>query len=162
MPERITVKIPDAHLTLFDVQRSGQPEIIVVNDALLAFRHPTVFPWHLRVSIDAKDLIENGMPSPAEGAVLDRVGEAIEEVVLAGRTDSGADNAIFLARSTWNGLRELLYRVHDPEITHQELQRLLKLQSHERAWDYRISHDIEWSMAANVFQLFPQARGSDA
>ena len=62
MGETIRIELPEPHYTLFDAQRSGQPEIIVVNDALLSFQHTEIFPWHLEIAIDAKDLAENGMP----------------------------------------------------------------------------------------------------
>lgn len=39
MGEQIRIELPEPHYTLFDAVRSGKPEIIVVNDALLAFRH---------------------------------------------------------------------------------------------------------------------------
>jgi hypothetical protein len=59
----VRVVVPEAHYTLFNGQRSGLPEVIVVNDALMRFAEIEIFPWHLRVEMQAKDLIENGMPS---------------------------------------------------------------------------------------------------
>jgi hypothetical protein len=54
------------------------------------------------------------MPTPEENKLLFAMGDRIEEIVLGGRTSFGARNAMFLARSTWNELRELYYYVHDP------------------------------------------------
>lgn len=97
--------------------RSGLPEVVVVNEALLSFRHTNVFPWHLEVTIEAKNLAEQGMPTPEESAVLFAFGDRIEGAILGG-------NVLFLARSTWDGIRQLPFRVHDPEITHAALQAL--------------------------------------
>jgi hypothetical protein len=161
MSREIRITLPQPHYTLFDCQRNQLPEIILVNDSLLSFKHLDVFPWHLRIEIDAKELVLNGMPSPVESEVLDSFGDHLEAIVLSGRTDRGGENALFVARSTWNGLRQLLYQVHDPEIAHAVLQPQLKIKPSVRPWEYEITHDLEWKNAANVFQLFPQAKGRD-
>jgi hypothetical protein len=160
--QRIEINVPEPHFTLFNATRSGKPEVVVVNGALLAFPHTTVFPWHLLVTIEAQELVANGMPSPSESEVLFRIGDEIETLVLGGKTEHNSENALFLARSTWDGCRELLFQVHDPEITHVALQELLDSRTWERSWEYRMEDDREWSNAANVFQLFPRARGNDA
>jgi hypothetical protein len=158
----LRVVVPEAHYTLFNAQRSGLPEVIVVNDALLSFARIEVFPWHLRVEMEARNLIENGMPSPAESEILFAIGDQVESTVLNGTTGHGSPNAVFLARSTWNETRELMFQVHDPEVTHSALQALLKRGEWERRWSYKLSEDRTWSNAARIFKLFPLAKGHDA
>jgi Family of unknown function (DUF695) len=158
----ITIDLPEPHYTLFNSKRDGLPEVIVVNDALLAFRNTEIFPWYLCITLEVKELIENGMPSSEESELLFNIGDLIESAVLKGLTDQGAENAMFLARSTWNEVRELMFQVHDPEVTHSELQKLLQSREWEREWSYRMEHDPEWEKASFVFQLFPKARGCDA
>ena len=158
----LRIVIPEDHYTLFDSTRADLPEIIEVNDALLLFAHLDVFPWHLKIVLEAEDLIENGMPSEEDGKLLFSIGDEIEEAVLSARTVNGGQNALYLARSTWNGTRELMYQVHDPEITHPVLQRLLAGRKWGRRWNYTMKFDLVWSEASYVFQLFPQATGSDA
>jgi hypothetical protein len=103
MPDpEITIDLPEPHYTLFDSQRDGLPKVIVVNDALLTFRHTDIFPWHLCVTLEVKELVENGMPSPKESELLFGLSDEIESSVLEARTDRGGKNAMFLARSTWN------------------------------------------------------------
>jgi hypothetical protein len=163
MTEReVTVVIPKPHYTLFDSKRDGLPEVIVVNEALLSFAHSVVFPWHLCVTLEASEIIENGMPSPKESELLFKLGDEIESTVLNARTDRGAENAVFLARSTWNKIRQLLFQVHDPEVADAELQGLMNSRKWERHWDYKMQEDQGWENASFVFQLFPQARASDA
>lgn len=154
-----TISIPEQRDVLIEAKRDGLIEVIVVNEALLSFVHTQIFPWFLCVTLEAKELIENEMPAPFESDLLFQVGDEIEDIVLGGRTETGAANALFLARSTWNGLRQLLYYVHDPEITHSALQTLLTSRKWERSWDYRMENDPLWEKASYVFQLFPQAKG---
>jgi len=160
-PRTVTIEVPEPHYTLFNASRSGLPEIIMVNDALLAFPHIEIFSWHLCVTLAAEELIENGMPSEDESSLLFEIGDEIEDVVLGGKTEHGCANALFLARSTWNEQRELLFQVHDPDITHAALQDLLGSRRWRRGWDYRMSQDFEWSSAAHIFQLFPLAKSMD-
>ena len=158
----VRIDIPEPSFTLFDATREGMPEVIVVNEALLRFEHQQIFPWYLRVTMQCEELIENGMPSPEESALLFEIGDEIEENVQGKRTEHGATNALFLARSTWNAVRELRFLVHDPEIAHACLQDLLAGREWRRQWEYEMVEDPDWERAGYVFQLFPQARGSDA
>lgn len=151
------VFVPEAHYTLFNAEREGLPEVIVVNDALLTFAHNDIFPWHLRVQLHAQDLADNGMPTHAESKILFEIGDQIEEAILSGVTYNGTANALFLARSTWNELRELYFMVHDPEIAHPALQALLKSRNWSRSWEYRMSEDRAWEKAGYIFQLFENA-----
>jgi len=153
--EYVRITLPEPNYTLFNADRSGLPEVVVVNEALLSFQHTEVFAWHLQVTIEAKDLAEQGMPTPEESAVLFEFGDRIEHTIL-GR------NALFLARSTWNGIRQLLFRVHDPEIAHVALQAILAEQPPIREWRYHMEHDREWALAGPIIKLFPLASGNNA
>lgn len=158
MPDStLTIEVPDQRDVLLEATRQDLPEILIVNEALLGFAHRDIFEWHLSIVLEAADLIENGMPAPAESELLFRIGDEIEALVLAGRTEQGAANALFLARSTWNGVRELGYYVHDPEIAHQALQTLMTSREWERQWDYRMKSDPDWEEASFILQLFAPA-----
>lgn len=159
--ETIRIEIPEPRYTLFNAQREGLPQVIVVNEMLLSFQWTHVFRWHLRVCIEAEDLVEQGMPSSEESGLLFAVGDEIETVVLEGRTEQGAGNALFLARSTWNGFRELYFQIHDPEVTDRALTDLIASGGHRREWHYRLTDDPDWTEASHIFQLFPSANGLD-
>ncbi len=159
LPDTVVINIPEPTYTLFNATRDGMAEVIVVNDALLSFAHAEIFPWCLCITLDARELVEDGMPAPSESELLFRIGDEIEAIVLGGQTESGATNALFLSRSTWNGVRQLLFYVHDPETAHLALEALLESRTWERPWDYRMENDALWERATYVFQLFPQAPG---
>jgi hypothetical protein len=155
--QTVRVILPEARYSLLDVTRDGLPEVLVVNDSLLHFDHREIFPWQLRVTLDARDLVENGMPSPEESKLLFALGDEIEDVVLDGRTKHDAQNALFLARSTWNTLREQRYQVHDPEIAHAALQDLLATKKWPRPWDYEMIHDPEWGTGVRLLEVYATA-----
>jgi hypothetical protein len=160
--QEVRIVVPEPHFTLFNAMRDELPEIIVVNDALLTFEHTDIFPWYLNITIDAHDLAENGLPTEDESRLLFEIGDVIEDAILGGRTEHDGKNALFLARSTWNGMRELRYQVHDPEIADKALRLLLDDREWERPWGYEMKGDETWESAGIVFQLFPMANGCDA
>jgi hypothetical protein len=150
----LTIDLPAQREVLVKAVRKGLPEVLMVNEALLDFAHSEVFAWHLSVVLEATDLIDNGMPSPIDSDILFRIGDEIEALVLGTLADNDAVNALFLARSTWNGIRELGFYVHDPEFVHDALQALLASRTWERQWRYRMRSDPGWEEAGFVFQLF--------
>ena len=152
--DSVTMAIPEPHFTLFNAKREDLPGVIVVNDALLSFKHKDIFPWHLVVTLEAADLVEQRMPSPDESNILFEIGDKIERAVLG-------YNAIFLARSTWDGLRQLVFRVHDPEVANATLQTLIK-DEQSRPWEFKMQADPDWNETGLYFQLFSLAFGNDA
>ena len=160
--ETVRIEPPEPVYTLFDASRDGLPEIVFVNEALLSFEYLSIFPWHLSVEIDYTDFAEQMMPTHAESELLNRICDAIETEIDAGRTDHDAVNALFLARSTWNGIRELAFQVHDPEIAHHALQPLLQSRKWERHWQYEMRQDPSWTDAGYFFKLFPISKGHDS
>ncbi len=153
------VTLPAPNCLTFEAKRDGKDEIILVNEALLSFVHTSIFPWYLSITLNAKEVVDNGMPSASENELLFAIGDVIEETVLSNLTETGAINAQFLSRSTRDGVRELSFYVHDPKIMRTAIEALVVSRPWERAWNYQMAHDPQWMNGANVFQLFPQARG---
>lgn len=95
------------------------------------------------------------MPTSEESKVLFAMGDRMEKAIEG-------TNALFLSRSTWNGCREISFRVHDPQVANATLQELLKEKPSIRPWEYEMKSDPEWALAAYAFKLFPLAKGQDA
>ncbi len=148
--DSVTIAVPEPDYTLFTTSREGLPAIVVANGALLHFQHLDIFPWHLVVTIHADSLAEKGMPNADESALLFDIGDRIEHAIVGW-------NALFLSRVTWNGLRLLTYRVHDPDVAEKALNRLLEDEWH-RQWEFRMEHDPDGDLAAPYFRLFPPTR----
>lgn len=158
-----TVRIdpPKPHYTLFSTSRGGLPEVVFVNRALLSFLNIEIFPWRLSITITYSDFAENELPSPEESKILNEICDKVEIATLGSKTEFGADNALFVARSTWAGNRELVFQVHDPEIMHNTLQNQVKNEKWRRDWDYEMHHDAGWSDANFYLQLFARADSRD-
>ena len=159
MSESVSILLPEAVYAVFDTSRDGLPAIVIVNQSLLSFPHSEIFAWRLSLSIEAAELADNGMPTPEESAFLSAMSERFEDTVLGGLTPTGAVNALFLARSTWNGWRDIHFYVHNPEIAHLALQALLNTGYEDRPWSYSMEEDADWSLGGQFFQFFaPQDR----
>ena len=150
-------ELPEPSYALLDTERDGMPAVVVINEALNRFQYRDAFPWHLTITIEARRLAKNGMPTRAESAILDALGENIEAALDARKTKLGATNVLFLARVTCNGERELMFRVHDPAVVDVELKRLISSGA-EREWRYEMSGDDDWEGAAAFFELLAAAR----
>jgi hypothetical protein len=113
------------------------------------------------IRLGAREMVENKMPRPAKNQLLLEISDIIEAAVLSGCTPSGAKNSLFIARSTWNELRELIFQVHDPKIADAALQELLDSRIWSRAWEYRMHSDPQWKESAYVFALLPMNPGNN-
>lgn len=142
----LRVIIPGEHYEIIKFTQNNMPGVAAINANLKAFEPREVFAWHLSIMFDLKDLIDNGMPSIKEREVIDSYGEMIDQDIKG--PDKEKPNALFLARITWNGTRELIWRVYNPEITNTYLQEIIEAESSPRPFDYRIDPDEEWKLAA--------------
>jgi hypothetical protein len=145
--ESIEIEYPEPEYALYEANREGLPAVVVVNRALKEFPHSDIFPWHLSVIIIPHVLADNGMPAPEEGVVLAAVGDEIEQAVVAD------ENALFLARETWNGMRDLVFLVHDAEKANETLQAMVNRPDPQRDWEFRMDHDPSWSFAEPFLML---------
>ncbi|MEQ1618472.1 MAG: DUF695 domain-containing protein [Terricaulis sp.] len=154
--DKVALDLPsDDRWTLFNVQRRGLPEVLLVNDAMRGFAPREIFPWHLSTIIAVVGLAERGMPDPEEQETLNLIGNEIEDALAVASTEFGAPNVLYFARSTWNGQRELMFRVHDPEIANGVLHAKIASKKWERDWDFRIEADSEWTLTAPLTTIYP-------
>ena len=53
-------------------------------------------------------------------------------------------NGLFFARVTHDALREIIWRVHDPEPANSVLHGILQARDYPREFEYRIDEDRNW------------------
>lgn len=123
--EEIHLHIPARELALMKGVQDDRPALWVVNATLPQFQHRDIFPWYLSLVIEARETDAEGMPTPEEWEKMDALGERLEQSLLATRTERGAENAVFLARFTWNGRRQQIYYADDAKPLDQTLQEAL-------------------------------------
>ncbi|NWK57782.1 DUF695 domain-containing protein [Verrucomicrobiaceae bacterium N1E253] len=138
------VLLPEEHFQLVEFRQEDLPAIGVINSALQEFEPKEVFSWHLSVIIDFEGLIDNGMPSQAERDILEPWEDQLDSEFKG--FDPEKPNALFLARITWNGTRQLIYRVFDPEQVNEFLQSIIASGRSLRPFDYRIDPDEDWKL----------------
>ena len=81
------------------------------------------------------------MPTAGENAILYSLEDRFS--VLLG----AHDNAIFLARVTCQGVREISYRIRDPESANDVMQALIAESPPIREWEFRLEKDKAWVLA---------------
>lgn len=137
------VTIPRENYSLLEFNHEGLPGIAVVNTSLKKFKSKEIFPWHLSLTIDLKDLIENGMPSKKEVAIIDSYGDFLDEKIK-GKIEK--PNALFMARVTWNKTRELVWRVYDAKTVDDFLKNIVSENTAPREFEYSIQPDENWDL----------------
>lgn len=146
------VYIPDEHYTLLKFEQDNLPGIASINTGLKGFEPKVVFEWHLSIIIDFEELIENGMPSPKEQQVLETFEEELQALITGVNPEK--PNALYLGRITWNATRQILWRVYNPELVNEELQKIIEQKSYPRRFDYRMESDKEWKLTEWHLQDF--------
>lgn len=140
------VLIPEEYCMVMKGERDRLPCVTVLNTALMDFEPKEVFDWHLSLTIDFEELLDKGMPSRNELAIVDPFCDRLDE-------DLKADgNALFLIRETWNGTRRMVWRVYNPEIAHKYLQSIIEQKQYPREFDYYMEQDKNWQQATWYFE----------
>mgnify|MGYP001802484536 CR=1 FL=1 len=117
----------------------------VLLTSLVKFEPKVVFSWHLSITFGLEELVDNGMPSPAEKQKIDETGARFDACLKAD------GNSLFLARITWNGTRQLIYRVYEPETANTFLTNLVENGS-EREFAFNMQYDDNWELAQYYLQ----------
>jgi hypothetical protein len=142
--QEFRVIIPEENYTIITFNRENLPAIMVINSSLLKFEPKEVFDWHLSLTIDFETEIENGMPAQSETDVTLPFEKYIDEQLKGDDTDK--PNALFFGRITWNGTRELIYKIHNPEIANETLQKIIDDKTYPREFDYVMKFDKDWKL----------------
>jgi Family of unknown function (DUF695) len=124
--------------TILEAEWEGLPAVVAVDASLDDARRSKIRPWHLSIIMRCQDCGPKKLPSAAEVAVLDTEERDFEQRLCAD------GNARLLARVTWNGTRQFLYRVKDPELANDALQDKITKRAHARPFDYRMERDDAW------------------
>ena len=140
--ERMNVTaLPEEVHTLVEFRQKDLPGFAMVKSALGKFESRTIFSWHLSVLIDCEELVANRLPSPNEQNVLYQFEDRLDSLI---KTNG---NALFLARVTHDGHREIIWRVRDPEIANAALREILLSKGYQREFEFRIEEDPTWQKA---------------
>jgi len=144
-------ELPKPHYALIDTSLDGLPVVLIVNSALVDFKAKEDFPWHLSIIIRFKGATKNGMPTRNESMIVTELSEQLERHLTSN------NNSLFLARQTWNGEKQLLLRVSNPE-TADSILRTLTNTHNTREWEYRMEHDDHWEFAKIYFDVLAKAK----
>lgn len=145
-PPGASVTIPKESAVALRCESDGMPEIRIINQALDRIAGSEAFSWHLSIIIDMAEKHDVGLPTATEVEVLKELGAEFRSHLEAN------SNAAFLASITWNGTRQLVFRVRDPEVAHAYLTTLTADPSPVRQFDYRIDNDPRWTLAEQYLE----------
>jgi hypothetical protein len=140
--QKVQIELPIESYSLIEFSQDDKPGIMTVNAALKDFQHKKIFPWHLSLMLSFNDKVADAMPSKTEHDILMQFEEQLGNHITA------AGNALFLSSITHNGVRELIWRVYQPEIANDYLHDLIDSEDHPRAFSFTLEQDSHWEKAA--------------
>lgn len=144
-PDEVRVFFPNNVYSTVDFIQDDLPGIGVITSSLKDFKHREIFGYHLSIILYYEDLIENGMPSIKEREETDPFCDSLEELFKGENSDH--PNGLFVGRFTWNKTRELIWKIHDPEIADKELKRIIETSDHPRPFEYKMEADENWELS---------------
>jgi hypothetical protein len=124
----------------------GLPHVWLVNQALDTLARKAEYPWHLSIIIDMVEQAGHGLPSKAEQQVLGQLGDEFRTGLQAG------GNALFLLSGTWNGERQLVFRVRDPALAQSYLKPVVDNPAPVRHLEYLMQQDPTWSLTEKYLE----------
>ncbi|MDR2267099.1 MAG: DUF695 domain-containing protein [Christensenellaceae bacterium] len=133
---------PEKGFSVIRYINNNMPAVGIVNIPLLETKLKGAFTYALSLSIEFKDTNKDGMPSQEELPEIDAFCDKLDEQLVGG--DPAHPKVLLLARITWNGARDLFYRVTDPETVHAYLQSLIKQENFPIKFDYLMEFDKKW------------------
>lgn len=136
----ITLTLPaEAPVELHFLQ-NRLPGWLTVNAALRDAALKPVFRWHLSVRVANPRPQLDRLPSAAEQALLRVLETSLHRAV------SAKGNALFAARVTHDGAREIVWRVHDARVAYAQLQALAADPTPVRDYSFRLDDDPQWEL----------------
>ena len=139
--QKITITLPAEEYSIIEFSQDEKPGLMTVNATLKDFEHKNIFAWHLSVIVIYNDHIKDSMPSKSEQELLCEFEETLDKSI---KQDN---NAVFLTSITHNGTRELIWRVHNPEIPNDFLHNMIENEDHPRPFEFTLEQDVAWTKA---------------
>ena len=134
----------------------GAPGFWLVNEALIGFAETSAYPWQLTIAVEISEVHAGvGLPTNAEQVVLGKLTNKLSQKLKANR------NALFVASSTAQGLRQLFFRVRDPEVAHRYVTDAFADPAAARPMEYRMENDPAWALADPYLEAVAR-RAADA
>lgn len=143
---------PAEPFVVLQAETHGLPDIWIINTALEELADRGAFPWHLSIMVEMNETFANGIPTRAEQVVLGEFGDAM------GARLKEDGNALWVANVTWNGTRQFVYRVRDPEIAHEHLSSVVQSDAAIRPLEYEMEEDADWGHATTYLENARNAR----
>ena len=143
--------IPKENYAVICGKLVNDPVIAVINSSLRnEFKKKTDFQWQLSIIVHFFDVTDKGLPTEKELTLLESFEKYLEENIKGPKDNP---NAQFLARITYKGTQEFIYRVCNPEITDKFLKNVINEGKYIREFEYCMEHDLKWEMTKWVFYM---------
>lgn len=151
MRDYFNIFIPDEEYEVISFEQDDLPGVAVINKNLRRFYPKDTFVWQCSIMVYCEEIKEDGKLTKKEYKILDEFGEYLDRHIKGQFKEK--PNAMMLARITWNGTREFVWRVYDPEPVNEFLQYSIDYKIHPREFEFSIEEDSRWELADIHFKV---------
>lgn len=140
--------LPEEGFTIIQYSDKGLPGFGAINFNLKGFGNKEFFGWFCSLIIQYDNVRPDGLPVEEEMTATRDFEEKVCEMITG--NDKRHPNVLFLGDLTWNGTRQMMWRVSDPEPVHALLGNIINRGDYPRHFSYEIVKDPEWEQTAFI------------
>ncbi len=137
------VEVPDEEYKTIKFIQEEYSGMAFINVKIKNFEPKAVFPWHFSIMIELDNCEDDGLPNSVEN--LNLLENDLRNQIIG--DNENKPNGLFLARIFWNHTCELIWRIYNPEILNEYIQKIIDNGLWKEIFDYRIDNDEDWKLA---------------
>lgn len=133
----------------FSVYRSeldGKPLFATIDTKYSNYSEKSRFNWFLSISMPLVDPTHDGLTTRGEANELNKTEDLLEKKIAQ------IGDFCHIGRVTWNGYREVIYYVNDPEKIAKSLQDIID-SGEFRDFSFRCEKDDDWKNVQIYFDM---------
>lgn len=127
--------------SIFEGKLDGHRLVATIDTSLREYKRKADLPWALSVSVPLIKPNDEGLTTRQDANALNKWEGILEKQISEG------SNFVYVGRVTWNGYREILYYIANPDPVKRKLQSLLDDHA-ARPFSFRCEKDETWSKAS--------------
>jgi len=123
----------------------GRPLLAIIDKSLREYESKAGLPWFLSISTPLINPTKDGLPNDKDSSALNAWEDLLESAIAA------ACRFVYVGHVTWNGSREVLYYVAEPDALDTRLKNLVSDRV-TRPFAFHYERDDKWDRISIYFK----------
>lgn len=123
------------------------PLVGIIDTAYRNYPFPNEAPWLANITVQLEEINDVGGPTDEEAKLLN----TFEDFLIHTKRFRSLACIHWVARLTYNGVRDIMFYTDNPEPIHAYLQDIIDREDHPRSFKYEIVKDSKWESVSHIF-----------